>query len=472
MPPTAFLSYSHDSADHKAWVLRLATDLRASGVDARLDRWHLRPGEEAGPFMSRAVADSAKIVVVCSETYVQKSEARVGGAGYESVMVTAELVADQGTSKFIPVLRSNEPGSIPSFLAGRIYVDFRVEEAYEESLTVLLRAIHDLPAIDPPPVGQAIFAPPGAEPTPAATITGKAVEASTSVEELEVLLQAPHRRIQLSKLLWGAVEAARARLLEGGLYSYDTQPTTESVAAKAELVESAMGDLAPLLSTMGAWASREQIPAAAQIVAHLLDLPEPTGAFYEANQQLARYPALLALYAAGLGGLSQDRPDNLRSVLLIGVPSLRRRERDSPFVEALHEGAPFAQEFWRRLPDMDRRYTPLSDRALGFFIATLPGIVSTGSKAERLFDRLECTVSLAYIDATPGHNERGWAPLGSYMWRDPGIVDRLQEDLARLGADWPLIRAGYFSGSVEQATAALDRLRKHVVMVRQQRGVF
>ncbi|MBF0563806.1 MAG: toll/interleukin-1 receptor domain-containing protein [Nitrospirae bacterium] len=36
--PIVFLSYSHDTDAHKEWVLKLATDLRAQGVDARLDQ--------------------------------------------------------------------------------------------------------------------------------------------------------------------------------------------------------------------------------------------------------------------------------------------------------------------------------------------------------------------------------------------------------------------------------------------------
>ena len=39
--PTVFISYSHDSDEHKNWVLQLATRLRSNGVDVILDRWNL-----------------------------------------------------------------------------------------------------------------------------------------------------------------------------------------------------------------------------------------------------------------------------------------------------------------------------------------------------------------------------------------------------------------------------------------------
>lgn len=474
MPQTAFISYSHESGDHKAWVLRLATDIRSSGVDAHLDRWHLRPGEEAGAFMARSVTNSNKVVVVCTETYVEKAEARVGGAGFESALVTAELVTDQGTAKFIPLLRANPTGRIPSYLAGRIYVDFRNDDDYEESLTTLLRAIHDLPALDPPPLGVAEFdsaraAPVTAtDPPPSATSSNEA----PMVQEVEELLQNPHRRIQLSKLLWSATEAVRAQLLQGGLYTLGDQPTDEAIAAKTRLADTATATLLPLLATMGRWASREQIPTAAQMVAHFLDIPEAQGSYYEANVHLARYPALLALYAAGLGALSAERLDNLRALLFVGVASHRRQEQDRPLVEALHRGAPFAQAFWKRLPGKDKRHTPLSDHALERLAENLPELLHPLTTAERLFDRLEGLVSLAYLDSTLDPDDHVWAPLGSFLWRDPTSIRRMNEDLKRLGAAWPPLEAGFCGGSTDRASSVLGQLERHLVLVRQQLGAF
>jgi hypothetical protein len=42
-PPRIFISYSHDSEEHSARVLELATRLRSEGVDAWLDRYEPAP---------------------------------------------------------------------------------------------------------------------------------------------------------------------------------------------------------------------------------------------------------------------------------------------------------------------------------------------------------------------------------------------------------------------------------------------
>ena len=39
------MSYSHESNEHRDWVLALATRLRGNGVDVCLDRWDVTLGE-------------------------------------------------------------------------------------------------------------------------------------------------------------------------------------------------------------------------------------------------------------------------------------------------------------------------------------------------------------------------------------------------------------------------------------------
>jgi hypothetical protein len=54
--PKVFISYSHDSQEHKKWVLDLATRLRNNGVDAIIDQWALRAGDDLPHFMETHLA--------------------------------------------------------------------------------------------------------------------------------------------------------------------------------------------------------------------------------------------------------------------------------------------------------------------------------------------------------------------------------------------------------------------------------
>jgi len=116
-----FVSYSHDSDAHKAWVLKLATDLRAASVDASLDQWDLAPGQDTSMFMQQGISESDRVVLVCTESYVKKAEAGSGGVGYELLILTAELVQNIDTKKFIPLVRNNSlKGKVPNFLGPRL----------------------------------------------------------------------------------------------------------------------------------------------------------------------------------------------------------------------------------------------------------------------------------------------------------------------------------------------------------------
>ncbi|MEQ1721212.1 MAG: toll/interleukin-1 receptor domain-containing protein [Nitrosomonas sp.] len=170
--PRVFISYSHDTPAHKNWVLKLATDLRAAGVDAFLDQWDLVPGQDVVAFMHDGIANSDRVILVCTETYVKKSEDGLGGVGYERLIVTAEVVAAIETKKFVPVVRSNSLDSkTPKHIGSRLYIDFTDDSIYTTSLESLCRELLGAPANPKPPLGENPFS--GAIPTanfPARTI--------------------------------------------------------------------------------------------------------------------------------------------------------------------------------------------------------------------------------------------------------------------------------------------------------------
>lgn len=153
-PPLVFISYSHDSADHKAWVLRLASDLRENGVDAILDQWDLVPGQDASVFMQQGILRADRVLMVCSKNYVSKAEVRSGGVGFEQLIVTSEVVQAIDTKKFIPLVRNNlaEP-FVPRFLGPRIYINFNDDVTYEARREDLLRELLAAPIAVKPPIG-------------------------------------------------------------------------------------------------------------------------------------------------------------------------------------------------------------------------------------------------------------------------------------------------------------------------------
>ncbi|MFA6716233.1 MAG: toll/interleukin-1 receptor domain-containing protein, partial [Victivallaceae bacterium] len=71
--PKVFMSYSHDSKEHKAWVLKLSSHLRSHGVDVILDQWNVKLGDDLPLFMENGLTESSYIICVCSENYTKKA---------------------------------------------------------------------------------------------------------------------------------------------------------------------------------------------------------------------------------------------------------------------------------------------------------------------------------------------------------------------------------------------------------------
>jgi hypothetical protein len=185
MAPKAFISYSHDSPAHKSWVLKLASDLRAIGVDIVLDQWDLVPGQDVSLFMQKGIAEADRVILVCSSAYVSKSEEGIGGIGFERLIVTAEVVQSIDTTKFIPILRGSGPvKKLPVFLGPRMYVDFENDKDYEAKLMELAREVHGAPAISKPALGPNPFS---GKPGPASKVARGSERASAIVSTEEVV---------------------------------------------------------------------------------------------------------------------------------------------------------------------------------------------------------------------------------------------------------------------------------------------
>ncbi len=157
--PKVFISYSHDSPTHKQWVSELGAKLRNNGIDVILDQWDLHPGDDMTRFIDAGVKDSGRVLVICTDSYVRKASAGEGGVGYERLIVTAQLVQDLGTNKFIPIVRqASGKEKVPVFFGTRIYIDFTDESQFDEKFKVLLHELHQVPMVQKPNLGKSPFA--------------------------------------------------------------------------------------------------------------------------------------------------------------------------------------------------------------------------------------------------------------------------------------------------------------------------
>jgi len=155
-----FISYSHDTAEHQQRVLDFSNSLRATGVDAELDRYHTRPklgwprwcAEQLRQDISRFV------IVVCTQTYRDRVENKVEADEGRGVFweggIAQYLYDEKGNARFIPILLADEPEtSIPDPLKGHPFYRMGAFNLSDPGFEALLRELHSRPAVEKPPVG-------------------------------------------------------------------------------------------------------------------------------------------------------------------------------------------------------------------------------------------------------------------------------------------------------------------------------
>jgi hypothetical protein len=236
--PSVFVSYSHDSADHKTWVLGLATRLVANGVDILLDQWDLRLGGDLPRFMESGLTESRRVLAICTAAYVTKANEGLGGVGYEKMILTAQLMQNVTSDRVLPIVRDNTLAPpLPTFLGARVYSDFRDSSQFETKYTELLRELHGQPVLPRPPLG----------PNPFMTQAPQIVEPiiSTSAERYVNPALSGRATFDYSdnngRFVIGsgdmAFETAWSTAGNGSIHAYDDPPSIRTIALVLDATE-------------------------------------------------------------------------------------------------------------------------------------------------------------------------------------------------------------------------------------------
>lgn len=161
LPPSAFVSYSHDSPAHCDRVLALANQLRADGIDVRLDRYVAHPPEGWPRWSERQAVESTFVLVVCTPSYRERFErSRPDGAGKGAQwegMIVQQLLYEAGgrNDRIVPVwFEDGSEDDVP--LSLRAYARYRLPSEHE----LLYRRLTGQPLDPAPPLGSLKVMPP------------------------------------------------------------------------------------------------------------------------------------------------------------------------------------------------------------------------------------------------------------------------------------------------------------------------
>lgn len=154
-PPRVFISYSGTSDRHTNWVVDLATFLRANGVDARLDRWHLRKGMDLPQWMTNELSLAERVIIISDGRYTERADKRTGGVGWETMLIQGDMLNSAPDSrKYLVIVREEDfLKGRPEYVKTKFCMHWTMASDEHSLRQDLLRELFDVELA--PPIGEA-----------------------------------------------------------------------------------------------------------------------------------------------------------------------------------------------------------------------------------------------------------------------------------------------------------------------------
>jgi hypothetical protein len=273
--------------------------------------------------------------------------------------------------------------------------------------------------------------------------------------------------------IFDALHDEAGRVIEGmRVESFDAQApaySKEELARRLAGYEALTNGLCRAVATLMYWTDVAGARSISRLVGRLANSARrPAGV--PVWLELDRYPALLVLYAAGLGAVTGDR-EQLLGPLLGGRHSTDQQGRLQPNIRVLYAHNVIGEREARQLPGLEKNKTPASDYLVRLTRPWLAGLEYEDGPFERAFDRFEFLAGLVMYDI--GREGQGsWAPVGRFAWRGEygeKVWAEVAGEVESAGEAWPLLKAGLFGASGERLK---ESLKGYVAFVNQAAGHF
>jgi phosphoserine phosphatase len=281
-------------------------------------------------------------------------------------------------------------------------------------------------------------------------------------------LARPEHRIRLNDLL--AEEHRRlVERLGDPAFSVQAQWSAEEFRRRVSSYEASTEALGRVFGAMGRWGDGAALELASELVQDLAQQPSVGGTTVWI--EMRAYPAMLLLYAYGLGLLKGGRHEALFRWFSQRIATSRRESE--PIVRTLLLGAWAGgeQNIWQQLKGLERRKTPLSDHLHDVLSGWTKDYLLAVREFTRLFEAFEVLGALAFItlratkeELIAAHSATGqrdfvWSPIGRAAWdgehRDAILASLEEPDTRRR-----LLDAGFARGDDQFLSLALESVRR------------
>jgi hypothetical protein len=145
--PRVFVSHTSETKAEKDWTVNLALYLIDKGVQVRLDKFHLRRGMDLPQWMCNELTLADRVVIVSNEAYKAKADGRMGGVGWETMIIQGDVAAlPADSTKYQVIVRSEFLNDgLPLYLRTRYAFHARPSDTSDSFREELVKELLGLP---------------------------------------------------------------------------------------------------------------------------------------------------------------------------------------------------------------------------------------------------------------------------------------------------------------------------------------
>lgn len=109
------------------------------GVNARLDMFHLKAGQDLPQWMTNELIMADKVLLICDKYYAEKADNRKDGVGWETMIIQRDMLSRQEQNKYIAILRDEDiDRSLPIYVKSRYALNWANEDHGNKEFDELL----------------------------------------------------------------------------------------------------------------------------------------------------------------------------------------------------------------------------------------------------------------------------------------------------------------------------------------------
>lgn len=301
----------------------------------------------------------------------------------------------------------------------------------------------------------------------------------SAVASLKRYLPEPRYQIQLSDVIKESVERV-VEAVSTPFFDVDSpEPDSESVTKRVRAYEVACSTLLAMAATGGQWVEEIHYDNWRRTLERMATQPLMSGKAIWLGLQ--RYPAMLVLYALGLGALSSNKLHFLGRMLSIEIPHPHYETKTVAQLLPPHcmfEGVRNAHQVMRLLEGMENRPTPLNEWIQAALQQYMSNAVFNSEQYDLAFDKLEILMALSYAFHDDKKAEtwyRYWTPLGSYVYRSrtrERVIREIEESIVTRQHESPFVRSGIFGETADECAASIQQFKEFVPRVAQSMGIY